>query len=312
MGYFMVYGWIFGLDLKPIDIAVYVLLGNYGTYDAPTNSYLRCHPARSTMAQLLGVSVETVKRSLATLVKAKVLVGHTRHAPDGSQLPTEYEIVLGRVVSPVDTRGGVTSDPGGRVTGDPGGRVTGDPGGGSPVTHNPDSFDQETPPLPPADARDDGRTEPQIQKDHQEEYWTRDQARRLLAAVTTGLRTKISPKDADRLLALIVSALSRLSPLEVKSHLLSAGDLNVAHSPVGLLVYRLTNLPTPFHTGGMSGVPRASQLGSQPELDFRTEEEIKEATERAAAARVEAREAIRAARANAGSMRHSAWTGPRL
>lgn len=92
---YMTYGWAFSRGLNFADMGVYSLLGNFGTWDAPTNSFQRCRPSRATLARIGGCSVETVKRSLARLVQAKLIERHERYAEDGSRLPSEYTVRCG-------------------------------------------------------------------------------------------------------------------------------------------------------------------------------------------------------------------------
>lgn len=133
---------------------------------------------------------------------------------------------------------------------------------------------------------------------------TETEARRVLQAATTGLfKTKISTKDAEKLLRLTIAALSRISALELKAHLTTNVDLNAVASPVGLLVHRLTHLPESSVQRTLSGPSVAPAQALQPEIDFRTDEQRQEAFDRAAAARLEVREAIRIAREKAGAAR---------
>lgn len=135
---------------------------------------------------------------------------------------------------------------------------------------------------------------------------TEDDARRVLQAVTTGLKTKIAPKEAERLLKLATAALSRLSVIELKAHLFAAKDLNAAASPVGLLVHRLTHLPESSAHRPVSGPSVAHPQHPQPEIDFRTQEEIQLAAETAATAIAAAKEQIRIAREKASAARRGA------
>jgi len=115
-GFFMTFGWAYSKGLSFADMGVYSLLGNFGTYDAATNSFQRCRPARATMARIGGCSVETLKRSLAHLVKAGLIERHERYSGDGTQLPSEYTIRCGDFRAPSMPSmpqfvEGVTSDP---------------------------------------------------------------------------------------------------------------------------------------------------------------------------------------------------------
>lgn len=135
---------------------------------------------------------------------------------------------------------------------------------------------------------------------------TETEARRVLQAATTGLfKTKISPREADKLLRLAITALSRVSVLDLKAHLTTNVDLNAAASPVGLLVHRLTHLPDSNSPRQMSG-PSVARQTHQPEIDYRTQEEIQLAAETAAAALAEAKERIRIAREKASAARRGA------
>jgi hypothetical protein len=162
----MSFGWTYTKGLSFADMGVYNLLGNFGTYDAATNSYHRCRPARTTMARIGGCSVETLKRSLAHLVKAGLIERHERYSGDGTQLPSEYTIRCGEFKSPPTPSmsqfvEGVTSDPLTKGTNcNPSKHqnastsivsdinhfvegVTGDPLPGSPVTQDPYSVNPE-------------------------------------------------------------------------------------------------------------------------------------------------------------------------
>ena len=143
----------------------------------------------------------------------------------------------------------------------------------------------------------------QAEKDQETTMTTENDARRVLQAVTTGLKAKISPTEAERLLKLATAALSRLSVIELKAHLFAAKDLNAATSPVGLLVHRLTHLPESSVQRPVSGPSVARAQVPQPEIDFRTDEQCREAFDRSAAARLEVREAIRIAREKASAAR---------
>jgi len=133
------------------------------------------------------------------------------------------------------------------------------------------------------------------------------EARRVLQAATTGLfKTKISPREADKLLRLAITALSRVSALELKAHLTTNVDLNAVASPVGLLVHRLTHLPESSAHRPVSGPSVAHPQHPQPEIDFRTQEEIQLAAETAATAIAAAKEQIRIAREKASAARRGA------
>lgn len=96
----MTFGWTYTKGLSFADMGIYSLLGNFGTYDATTNSFQRCRPARATMARIGGCSVDVVKRALARLVKAGLIERHERYAGDGTQLPSEYTIRCGEFRAP--------------------------------------------------------------------------------------------------------------------------------------------------------------------------------------------------------------------
>jgi hypothetical protein len=130
----------------------------------------------------------------------------------------------------------------------------------------------------------------------------------VLRAVLTGFRGKISPRDEAKLLRLVVAAFSKLSPLELKHHLLDAGDLNARRSPVGILISRLTNLPSEPLQGLMKGASRHVSVTPVVE-DERTDAEREAAAEQAAAARAEIRETLRAAAEKAARDRRATRHG---
>ena len=164
----------------------------------------------------------------------------------------------------------------------------------------------ENPPLPPAvdpdlsawDQVTEGGRDFQTEQDQASE----DAARGVLGAVLTGFRGQIAPKDYEKLLQLSVDALSRLAPLELKQHLLGAGDLNARRSPIGILVTRLTNLPAEPIQGMMRGVRRYVPENSVVK-DERTDVERAAAAEREAAAKASIRETVRAAAAKRSAER---------
>jgi len=133
-------------------------------------------------------------------------------------------------------------------------------------------------------------------------------ARGVLRAVLVGFRGKISPRDEAKLLRLIVAAFSRLSPLELKHHLLDAGDLSARRSPVGTLVSRLTNLPAEPIQRLMKDVRQHVSV-TPTVADERTDAEREAAAEQAAAARAEIRETLRAAAEKAARDRRATRHG---
>lgn len=96
-GFFMVYGWAYSMGASIADMGVYSLLGNFGTFDAETNSFQRCRASRTKLARIGGCSVSEIGgyRSLAALVRAGLIERHERYAEDGSQLPSEYTVRCG-------------------------------------------------------------------------------------------------------------------------------------------------------------------------------------------------------------------------
>ena len=136
-------------------IAVYVTIGTFGTYNADTNTYQSCRPSRARMSALLRCSTSKIDRALAELVKAELITRTKRYAEDGSQLPSEYTVVIPKpLVTPATTNkktpplSPVTTP---LVTDDNPPLVTGDNPPLSPVTNNqealhPKSVNQENPP----------------------------------------------------------------------------------------------------------------------------------------------------------------------
>jgi len=172
----------------------------------------------------------------------------------------------------------------------------------------------EKPPLPPAGDpdRSDGAQANEGGGDFQTEQdqatVDEEAARGVLRAVLVGFRGKISPRDEAKLLRLIVAAFSRLSPLELKHHLLDAGDLSARRSPVGTLVSRLTNLPAEPIQRLMKGVRQHVSV-TPTVADERTDAEREAAAEQAAAARAEIRETLRAAAEKAARDRRATRHG---
>lgn len=141
----MLWGPIYGKGLDPTSIAVYGLLGTFGTYNADTNIYQSCYPSRRRMSILLGCSASKIDRALAELVKTELITRTKRYATDGSQLPSEYTVVIPKpLVTPATTNNKtppsspVTTP---LVTGDNPPLVTGDNPPSSPVTNNQEVFD---------------------------------------------------------------------------------------------------------------------------------------------------------------------------
>lgn len=270
-GYFMLFGWVYGLGLNPFDIALLGLLGNFGTFEATTGTYQSCRPARETMAALLGCSTSSVDRSLARLVAAGVLTRHTRHLASGGQLPSEYTVRVGAFAPPpgvpVDKNGhsggGVVSsdEPPVDKNGHSGeglspvtrGVVTSDKGGLSPVTRNPEAFDLEPrpkTPLPPVDpspvacppARGDGLTDQKPLRGRWPEATALIEKARVELPAFVRL---IDPKD-DRILSETIAAV--LEQGVTRSQIAKTiweGDLSGAQNPVRVLMYRIERLTAP-------------------------------------------------------------------
>lgn len=68
--------------------AVYALLATYADDDGRDS----CYPRQETMAEQLGVSVDTIQRHLAVLVEAGVVEVEPRFRPDGGRSTNDYQL----------------------------------------------------------------------------------------------------------------------------------------------------------------------------------------------------------------------------
>jgi DNA-binding MarR family transcriptional regulator len=77
---------IFDYDLKPKDLAVYMVLSRY------SDSNGECYPSRDTIAENINVSVDTVDSALKQLKSAGV-VEVTPQFADGAQITNRYRLI---------------------------------------------------------------------------------------------------------------------------------------------------------------------------------------------------------------------------
>lgn len=119
-GYVMVPGWL--IDKQPSGNALlaYVNLAKRGTWNPGTGEYDECRPSMPTLAADMKVAVNTARTAVKELEALGGVVGRTRFAENGSQLPTVYRVVFGRVVEPPTNTPPPKSDRGGTPKSDRG------------------------------------------------------------------------------------------------------------------------------------------------------------------------------------------------
>lgn len=160
-GFVMVPGWL--LDKQPTgnDVLTYCAMAKRGTWNPGTGCYDDVKPAIETLADDIGLSRSTVKRSIANLLGFGALHRTLQFDGAGDPAPSLYRVIFGAVVEPEksDTEDGSptnrrsrrrrsqggrsTDEPRGRSTGGPTGRVTDEPRVGSPVDRNQEPTYQE-------------------------------------------------------------------------------------------------------------------------------------------------------------------------
>jgi len=96
----MVPGWLLEAKLSGTDYLVYMHIASFGLYDPSKGSYVNARPSAATIADRSGVSVRTVRRSLATLVRLGAVRRYVRRNTDGSQGANLFVVQVGRLELP--------------------------------------------------------------------------------------------------------------------------------------------------------------------------------------------------------------------
>lgn len=137
-GFSMFPEWLRAQRPDPAEVVVYLGLAAHGKFNPATGRYDECRPSIPTLAEEIGLSENTVRKAIRSLLGRGALeAGGKRYDERGSQLPTVYRVVFGMLTPPQDlNQGGSAGEPG-VVQPDTPGVVPKSEGNPEPSTQNP-------------------------------------------------------------------------------------------------------------------------------------------------------------------------------
>lgn len=104
-GFAMVPGWltekkINNKKLSGNGLLAYVNLALRGTWNPGTGEYDECRPSMKTLANDMGVAVNTARNAVQEVERFGGVLGTERFDETGNQLPTVYRVIFGKVIEP--------------------------------------------------------------------------------------------------------------------------------------------------------------------------------------------------------------------
>jgi hypothetical protein len=137
-GFTMFPEWLRAQKPEPAEVVAYLALAAFGTFNPSTGSYHECRPSIPTLAEETGLSENTLRKAIRSLLqRGALLAGGKRYDEKGGQLPTVYRVVFGVVTPPQNLNQGGADPEGGPVQADTPGGVPKSEGNQEPPTNNP-------------------------------------------------------------------------------------------------------------------------------------------------------------------------------